>query len=87
MKTTLDRFGRLVLPKDIRDRLGLKPGAELEIDEQGNEVVLKPVEHETPFKVEEGVLVFTGTATGDLMEAVRAHREERLLKVGSGTKS
>ncbi|MEK6697494.1 MAG: AbrB/MazE/SpoVT family DNA-binding domain-containing protein [Nitrospirota bacterium] len=87
MKTTLDRFGRVVVPKDIRDRLGLKPGAELEIDEQGNEVVLKPVEHETPLKLEEGVLVFTGTATGDLKEAVRTHREERLLKVGSGKKS
>ena len=65
----------------------LKPGAELEIDEHGNEVVLKPVEHETPLKLEEGVLVFTGTATGDLMEAVRTHRDKRLLKVGSGKKS
>ncbi len=87
MKTTLDRFGRVVVPKDIRDRLGLKPGAEIEIGEHGNEVVLKPVEHETPLKLEEGVLVFTGTATGDLMEAVRTHREERLLKVASGKKS
>ncbi len=87
MKTTIDRFGRVVVPKDIRDRLGLKPGAEIEIDEQGNEVVLKPVERETPLKLEEGVLVFTGNATGDLMEAVRTHRVERLLKVGSGKKS
>lgn len=87
MKTTLDRFGRIVVPKDIRDRLGLKPGAEIEIDEQGNEVVLKPVEHETPLKLEEGVLVFTGTATRNLKEAVRTHREERLLKFASGKKS
>jgi AbrB family looped-hinge helix DNA binding protein len=87
MKTTLDRFGRVVVPKDIRDRLGLKPGAEIEINEQKNEVVLKLVEHGTPLKLEEGVLVFTGTATGDLMEAVRTHREGRLLKVASGKKS
>ncbi|OGW52426.1 MAG: hypothetical protein A2Z46_05825 [Nitrospirae bacterium RBG_19FT_COMBO_55_12] len=86
MKTTLDRFGRVVVPKDIRDKLGLKPGAEIEIDEHGNEIVLKPVEHETPLKLEEGVLVFTGTATGDLMEAIRTHREERLTKVASGKK-
>jgi len=87
MKTTLDRFGRVVVPKGIRDRLGLKPGAEIEIDEQENEVVLKLVEHGTPLNHEDGVLVFTGTATGDLMEAVRTHREERLLKVASGKKS
>ena len=87
MKTILDRFGRIVVPKEIRDRLGLKPGAEMEIDENGSEVVLKPVEHETPLRLEDGVLVFTGTATADLMEAIRSHREERLLKVASGKKA
>ncbi len=54
MKTILDRFGWVVVPKEIRDRLGLKPGAEMEIDENGSEVVLKPVEHETPLKLEDG---------------------------------
>ncbi len=87
MKTTLDRFGRVVVPKDIRDRLGLRPGAEIEIDEKGNEVVLKPVEHEPPLMVKEGILVFSGTATGDIRGAVRAHREERLRRVASGKKS
>ena len=86
MKTTLDRFGRVVVPKDIRDRLGLRPGAEIEIDEKGNEVVLKPVEHEPVLMVREGVLVYSGKATGDIRDAVRAHREERLSKIGSGKK-
>lgn len=85
MKTTLDRFGRVVVPKDIRDRLGLRPGAEIEIDEKGNEVVLKPIEHEASLMVKEGVLVYSGTATGDLRGTVRAHREERLKKA-SGKK-
>ena len=86
MKTTLDRFGRLVVPKDIRDRLGLRPGSEIEIDEKENEVVLKPVEHEPSLRVKGGVLVFSGTATGDLRGAVRAHREERMQRVASGKK-
>ncbi len=87
MKTTLDRFGRVVVPKDIRDRLGLRPGAEIEIDEKGNEVVLKPVEHEPALMVKEGILVYSGTAIGDLRDAVRAHREDRLKKTASGKKS
>ncbi len=87
MKTTLDRFGRLVVPKEIRDRLGLKPGSVVEIDEHENEVVLKPLEHETPFRMEEGILVFTGTALGDLSEAVRGHREERLQRIATGKKA
>jgi AbrB family looped-hinge helix DNA binding protein len=86
MKTILDRFGRVVVPKEIRDRLGLKPGAEMEIDENGSEVVLKPVEHETPLKLEDGVLVFRGIATADLIEATRKHRQDRLLKISSGKK-
>ena len=30
METTLDRFGRVVIPKQVRDDLGLKPGAVLD---------------------------------------------------------
>jgi AbrB family looped-hinge helix DNA binding protein len=87
MKTTMDRFGRVVVPKDIRDRLGLRPGAEVDIDEKGNEVVLKPVEHEPSLMVKKGILVYSGNATGDVSGAVQAHREERLKKVASGKKS
>lgn len=76
-----------MIPKDIRDRLELQPGAEIEIDEKENGVVLKPVEHEPSLTVKEGVLVFSGKATGDLRGAVKAHREERLHKVVSGKKS
>ncbi len=86
MKTTLDRFGRVVVPKDIRDRLGLRPGTEVEIDEKGSEVVLRPVEHEPALMVKEGVLVYAGKATGDIRSAVRAHREERLKKITTGKK-
>ncbi|HEY6009867.1 MAG TPA: AbrB/MazE/SpoVT family DNA-binding domain-containing protein [Nitrospirota bacterium] len=74
MITRLDRLGRVVIPKDIRDRLGVRPGAEIEIYEKGNEVVLKPVERESSLKLKEGILVYSGTATGDLREAVRSHR-------------
>jgi AbrB family looped-hinge helix DNA binding protein len=87
MKTTLDRFGRLVVPKDIRDRLGLRPGVEIEIDEKENEVILKLVDHEPSLMVKEGLLVYSGKATGDLRAAVRAHRDDRLHKVSSGKKS
>jgi AbrB family looped-hinge helix DNA binding protein len=86
MKTTLDRFGRVVVPKNIRDRLGLRPGTEIEIDEKENEVVLKPVEHEPTLMVKEGILVYSGKATGDIKGAVKALREERLKKAASGKK-
>jgi AbrB family looped-hinge helix DNA binding protein len=47
MKTTIDRLGRLVLPKPIRDRLQLRGGETLEIDEHDGVVLLRPVSVET----------------------------------------
>jgi len=33
MRTTIDKAGRLVIPKSLRDRVGLRPGTvEIEID-------------------------------------------------------
>jgi AbrB family looped-hinge helix DNA binding protein len=87
MKTTIDKFGRLVVPKNIRDRLGLKTGVEVEIEEQDSEIVIRQVEHRTPLRVEDGVLIFAGTATGDIADIVRRHREERLSKVASGKRA
>lgn len=87
MNTLLDKFGRVVIPKEIRDNLGLKPGELLKVEQLDDEVVLKPLREEHPIKVKDGVLVYTGTATGSLIEAVKAHREERLRRVSSPRRS
>jgi AbrB family looped-hinge helix DNA binding protein len=87
MKTTIDKFGRVVVPKDMRERLGLKPGNEIEIEEQESRIVIKQVEERAPLIIEDGLLIFAGTATGDITESVRRHREERLSKVSSGKRA
>lgn len=83
METTLDKFGRVVIPKEIRDLLGLKPGEVLRVEKSGDEVLLKPLREEPPIKMKNGVLVYAGAATGNMIEAVRTHREERLRKASS----
>lgn len=86
MVTTLDRFGRVVIPKKVRDDLGLKPGAVLEIEEVDEKIFLKPV-HWEPYVVnKDGVLVFSGTATGDIVGAIRTHRKERLNEIAARTR-
>jgi AbrB family looped-hinge helix DNA binding protein len=42
MRTTMDRAGRLVIPKALRDRLGLQAG-EVEITVEGAVIVVEPI--------------------------------------------
>jgi AbrB family looped-hinge helix DNA binding protein len=40
VSVTIDKAGRLVVPKEIRDRLGLQPGDELEVEEYNGRIEL-----------------------------------------------
>ena len=42
MRTTIDRAGRLVIPKTLRDRLGLVPG-EVEVSADGSALRVEPI--------------------------------------------
>jgi AbrB family looped-hinge helix DNA binding protein len=53
MKTTIDRFGRVVVPKEIRKHFGLAPGGEVEIDERDHEIVIRQVAGYSPLQMEE----------------------------------
>ena len=77
METKLDRYGRVVIPKKVRDDLGLAPGDRLEIREGQGEIVLKPVSEDGHLVYKDGILVFTGTIEGDILDVIRADREER----------
>lgn len=43
MLVSIDRAGRIVIPKDVRERLGLSPDAELELHVDGENLHLSPV--------------------------------------------
>ena len=43
METTIDRAGRLVLPKGVRAALGLPDGGKGEISERDGEVTIRPL--------------------------------------------
>jgi len=46
MRTTIDRAGRLVVPKPIRDRLALRGGETLEVEERDGVIELRPATSE-----------------------------------------
>lgn len=43
MRTTIDRAGRLVIPRSIRARIGLTRGGEVELELDGAAVRIEPV--------------------------------------------
>ena len=43
MKCTIDRAGRFVIPKEIRELAGLKPGVELDVGYRNGVVIIEPV--------------------------------------------
>jgi len=42
MKSTIDRAGRVVIPKAIREAAGLKPGSSLKIEYRDGRVEIEP---------------------------------------------
>jgi AbrB family looped-hinge helix DNA binding protein len=81
METTIDRFGRIVIPKEIRDDFNLKPGSPIRIEESDQVIILKPLQGEANLHWKDGVLVFSGTPLGDLAKALEEHREDRAKKL------
>jgi AbrB family looped-hinge helix DNA binding protein len=43
MKATIDKAGRLVIPRTLRDRIGLAHGGEVELELDGAAVRIEPV--------------------------------------------
>lgn len=81
METHIDKFGRIVIPKSIRDHLGLRTGAVLYVEEHNHDIVLKVAEHAPQFEVKKGILVYMGKATDDIESAIENERYDRLKKV------
>lgn len=77
MKTNLDRSGRVVIPKKLREMADLTPGVEFEIDIRGREIVLKPIEGKPVLLKKDSVLITQGEIVGDMI-SVADIRENRL---------
>ncbi|MFA5605807.1 MAG: AbrB/MazE/SpoVT family DNA-binding domain-containing protein [Leucobacter sp.] len=90
MNVTIDKAGRIVVPKPLRDAMGLEPGTELQVDYIDGRLVIEyapldvevrdeggfPVLH---LKGDREAPVLTDDTVRDTLEAVRDERIARYL--------
>ncbi|HEX8992262.1 MAG TPA: AbrB/MazE/SpoVT family DNA-binding domain-containing protein [Anaerolineales bacterium] len=79
MEIRIDKAGRIVVPKPLRERLGFKPDTELEAVEQPDGVLLKRVQERSPMTKVDGLWVHQGVAEpGANWRILDEVREERI---------
>ncbi len=66
MMITMDNSGRIVLPKPLRQKLGFGGDTALEIIEQPDGLLLRPVENRPVMTKQDGLWVHGGIARTDL---------------------
>jgi AbrB family looped-hinge helix DNA binding protein len=78
---TIDKAGRVVIPKAVREELHLEPGDSLEMESAGESITLRPVRGSGPLMKEHGVWVFRAgqplpaSATDRLLQQLREERD------------
>ena len=78
---TLDKAGRVVIPKPLRDELQLGAGDSLALESQGDQITLRPVRGSAALRKEDGIWVFrTGKRipkelTDKVLDDLRSERD------------
>ena len=82
MIVTIDRAGRLVVPKQLRERFNLVAGSELDVDAVGDGLRLRKIGARPSLIRKRGVLVHHGDArlVIDVGEFIRAEREAHIRR-------
>jgi AbrB family looped-hinge helix DNA binding protein len=81
----MDKAGRIVLPKTVRDELRLAAGDSLELEVSGDRIVLRSARVKSRLYKKRGIWVLhTGTPlsadiTKETLRKVREEREDRFL--------
>jgi AbrB family looped-hinge helix DNA binding protein len=83
MNVKIDKSGRIVLPKPVRERLRLRAGTNLELEEGPEGLLLRPVGQRPAMVQKNGMLVHLGKAPRglDWDRLIEDSREDRIKDV------
>src|SRR5437660_12773289 len=82
---TLDKAGRVVLPKPVRDEMQLQPGDSLELESSEDRIVLRPRRGGAGLDKKQGIWAFStgepisAEATDEVLRQLRRERELSFL--------
>jgi AbrB family looped-hinge helix DNA binding protein len=83
MEVTIDEYGRIVIPKALRERLGLEAGTVLELDvpsEAPDTIRLAPKGRQPALRQKGELLVHTGRLTEEEFDVVEQLRQTRAAR-------
>lgn len=84
----IDKSGRIVVPKKLRDELHLTPGTRLRIERAGEQLVLEQEYPEPHLEVRDGFPMMVGgppITVKDVNELIRQGYEERHRRIMEGS--
>jgi AbrB family looped-hinge helix DNA binding protein len=79
----IDKSGRIVFPKRLRDQLGIRAEAELDVTAQSGGIFVRVVDEEPALVKVDGLWVHRGTARpdADWERVIEDVRDERIASV------
>jgi AbrB family looped-hinge helix DNA binding protein len=78
-KISIDKAGRVVLPKALREKMHVEAGDDLLVEAEGDRITLRPIRQEALLKKELGVWVYQGESSNkSIPELIEAEREKRV---------
>jgi len=81
MVTTIDKYGRVLIPKKNREHLGISSDTLLNISEDGKRIVIEPIPQKEPVVDKDGILVFTGKLDKKKNDIIKNDRSQRMKKL------
>lgn len=82
---TVDKAGRVVLPKPVRDELRLSAGDSLQLETAEDQIVLRPVRNRVGMRKKQGIWVLdfdepiSAADTDRVLHDIRRERERSVL--------